>query len=194
MAHPVAWERRRYRGHKVWILVDEAGAAVLDDRGHAQLRYKPEDERTYTVRPAEIRPLEEAGRPAGAPATIDVWACAEGPDAGGRARVGVLLVWRDRTREIARRVQATAGDDVLVRTALTALAAIRRPDLPVRVRIPGAPRLDALLAGAPASPPAAGEALAEWARRFPDLVFLTPPARDAGAHRALEIARGAPDA
>ena len=54
----MAWERRSYRGNKVWILVDEAGEATLDERGHAQLRYKPEDDRTYTVRPAEVRPLE----------------------------------------------------------------------------------------------------------------------------------------
>lgn len=190
----VAWERRRYRGHKVWILVDEAGEFVLDERGHAQLRYKPEDERTYTVRPAEIRALEEDGVPAVGPSAIQVWACAEGPDERGAAGVGVLLRWRDRTREIKRRIRAAAGDDVLVRTTLAALGAIRRPDLPVRLRIAGAERLEALLSGATASPPAAGEALLQWARRFPDLVILSPPDRDEHAERARRLARGAPEA
>ena len=43
------WERRRYRRNKVWIEVDDQGAPVLDDRGLAALRYKPDDSRTYTV-------------------------------------------------------------------------------------------------------------------------------------------------
>jgi ribonuclease HI len=57
------WDRRRYRGNKVWIEVDAAGAPVLDERGLARLRYKPEDEqRTYTVRPSEIRGVDDADR------------------------------------------------------------------------------------------------------------------------------------
>ena len=64
----MAWDRRRYRGNKVYIEVDDAtGAPVLDDRGFAKLRYKPEDPRTYTVRPTEVLPIEAgaADSPAG---------------------------------------------------------------------------------------------------------------------------------
>jgi len=69
---PMAWARRRYRGNKVYVEVDDAtGAPVLDDRGFAKLRYKPEDPRTYTVRPTEVLPVEaeaEAGAGDAAPA------------------------------------------------------------------------------------------------------------------------------
>jgi ribonuclease HI len=58
------WERRRYRGNKVWIEVDGSGAPVLDERGLARLRYKPEDEqRTYSVRPSEIHGVDDAAAP-----------------------------------------------------------------------------------------------------------------------------------
>jgi ribonuclease HI len=52
------WVRRRYRGNKVWIEADDAGAPVLDGRGLARLRYKPDDERTYSVRPSEVGPVD----------------------------------------------------------------------------------------------------------------------------------------
>lgn len=58
----MGWDRRRYRGNKVYIEVDDGtGAPVLDDRGLAKLRYKPEDPRTYTVRPSEVVPLDADG-------------------------------------------------------------------------------------------------------------------------------------
>jgi ribonuclease HI len=58
------WDRRRYRGNKVWIDVDASGTPVLDERGLARLRYKPEDEqRTYSVRPSEIHGVDDAGPP-----------------------------------------------------------------------------------------------------------------------------------
>lgn len=52
------WARYRYRKNKVWIRIDEAEQPVLDDRGLAALRYKVDDDRTYTVRPDELRALE----------------------------------------------------------------------------------------------------------------------------------------
>jgi ribonuclease HI len=56
----MAWVRRRYRGNKAWVEVDEAGAYVADERGLYRLRYKPEDDRTYSVRPGEVKDLDAA--------------------------------------------------------------------------------------------------------------------------------------
>lgn len=52
------WARRRYRKNKVYVEVDAADALVLDERGFAHVRYKPDDDRTYTARPAEIGPVD----------------------------------------------------------------------------------------------------------------------------------------
>ena len=58
------WERRRYRGNKVWVETTEDGSPVLDDRGLAKVRYKEGDDRTYTVRASQIGPVDD---PAAAP-------------------------------------------------------------------------------------------------------------------------------
>jgi len=54
----MAWARFRYRGNKVWVAVDDAGAPVLDERRLARVRYREDDDREYTVRPAEISALD----------------------------------------------------------------------------------------------------------------------------------------
>jgi ribonuclease HI len=83
----MSWDRRRYRGNKVWIDVDAAGAPVLDERGLARMRYKPEDEqRTYTVRPTEIRAVDtvdDAGSPPGSPPPRRKRAAGKAPVPGG---------------------------------------------------------------------------------------------------------------
>jgi ribonuclease HI len=61
----MAWDRRRYRGNKVWVETDESGALALDDRGFARVRFRREDERTYSVRPTEVFAVDD---PAAAPA------------------------------------------------------------------------------------------------------------------------------
>ena len=192
MAHHVAWERRWYRGHKVWILLDEAGQPDLDDRGHAQLRYKPDDDRTYTVRPAEIRALEADGEPppARTKPPVEAWVHVESSAPGSTPTVGILLRWRGRTREITRPMPASGGDERAVAAALEALAAIRRPDWPVRVHIEEASRLEAIQAGAGTDPPECGDALRQMTDRFADLAFIPiAPATDE-AERCRRLAQG----
>src|SRR5947207_15605970 len=57
------WVRRRYRGNKAWTEAGDDGSLVLDERGLARLRYKPEDTRTYSVRPSEVHAIEEEADP-----------------------------------------------------------------------------------------------------------------------------------
>lgn len=70
----MAWVRRRYRRNKVWIEVDEGGSYVVDARGLARLRYKPEDDRTYSVKTSEISVIE-------AEAEVSAEALVKDPDA-----------------------------------------------------------------------------------------------------------------
>lgn len=192
----MAWERRRYRGNKVWILFDEGGRPTLDERGHAQLRYKPEDDRTYTVRLEEIRPLEHGPEDAPPPRTrppIEVWVHIGPPGSDGRVGVGILLSWRDRRRELTARLPAASDDELAVGAVLTALGAVRKPTWPVRVLTSAAERLEVIRAGAGTEPEACGEALRHAAEGFADLAFrpVPSPAPPEAAH-AARLAEDAP--
>ena len=134
------WERRRYRRNKVWVEVDEHGAPVLDDRGLAALRYKPEDERTYTVRPDEIAPLvdepaPEAGDAEGPPAppgeTVVVYTDGASSGNPGPAGLGVLLLWKTHRREIQRFLGTATNNEAELAAVLAALEAVKRPHLRV---------------------------------------------------------------
>ena len=137
------WERHRYRRNKVWVEVDDQGQPVLDERGLAALRYKPHDERTYTVRPDELAPLEEASEAPAAEASPEASPEAEtlviytdGASSGnpGPAGVGAVLLWRGRRREIQRFLGRATNNEAELRAVLVALEAVKRPDLRVEVR------------------------------------------------------------
>jgi len=51
--------RRLYRGNKVYVKVDGEGCPVLDERGLAVLRYKPDDPREYNARPDDVLAITE---------------------------------------------------------------------------------------------------------------------------------------
>lgn len=188
------WERRTYRGHKAWILIDEEGGIPsLDDRGLVQLRYRPDDDRTYSVRPDEVRPLEEADPPTTAE-PIEIWAEAAVGGPGGGAGIGIVLLWRGRKREIARTLPSAPLPRVGVVAVVEALRAIRRPGLPVRIHTQHVEAVNALRAGRRGSEPTplACE-LRRLVRRFADLGFVVaePDATSEHARRAGELARRA---
>ncbi len=145
------WERRRYRRNKVWVEVDEHGAPLLDERGLAPMRYKPEDDRTYTVRPDEIAPLVDEPVPAAPADAAPADAVPEGPPAPegegiviytdgassgnpGPAGLGVLLLWKARTREIQRFLGTATNNEAELAAVLAALEAVKRPALRVEIR------------------------------------------------------------
>lgn len=207
------WERRRYRKNKVWIRVTEAGAVVLDDRGLAALRYKVDDDRTYTVRPDELRPLAEPEprvpdppedasgiEPGSAPGDADEpdaivihtdGACSGNP---GPAGLGVVLVWRDRRREIAKPLGDSTNNVAELSAILEGLRAVRRPDLPVRLHTDSAYAIGVLVEGHKVRKNS--ELVREIRRemgRFRDLALIKVPAH-AGVpenERADRLARSA---
>lgn len=152
------WERLRYRGNKVWVETDGGGAPVLDDRGLARVRYREEDERTYTVRPSEIGPLSGAeASPAAAPATAEhaepegeadvagddvpalagqaIHAYTDGASSGnpGPSGIGVVLIFREHRKEVSRYLGETTNNVAELTAVLEALRLVKRRDVPVRV-------------------------------------------------------------
>lgn len=196
------WERRRYRGNKAWVEVDERGAPLLDERGLAHLRYKPDDERTYTVRPAEVLPLdapapEQAGPAApGGETEEPIRIYTDGASSGnpGPAGLGVVLLWRGRRREIRRYLAEATNNVAELRAVLEALEAVRRPELPVRLHTDSEYVIGVLEAGHRAK--ANADLVARIRRRmvrFADLRFVKVPAHAGVAEneRADALAREA---
>lgn len=191
------WDRRHYRGNKVWVAVDEAGELVLDERGLAALRYKVDDERTYTVRPTEVEPLEAPeAPPAEAPDDDAVRVYTDGSSSGnpGPAGIGVVLVWRDHRREIQRALGETTNNVAELTAILEGLRAVRRPDLPVRVHTDSAYAIGVLVEGhrVKRNDALVAEVRREMAR-FADLRLVKVPAH-AGVpenERADRLARDA---
>lgn len=199
------WERRRYRRNKVWVEVDEHGAPVLDERGLASLRYKPDDERTYTVRPDEIgpvpaEPVDEApsdASPTPAPdASEGIVIYTDGASSGnpGPAGLGVLLLWRDRRREIQRFLGTATNNQAELEAVLAALRAVKKPDLPVAVHTDSEYVIGVLTQGHKVKANAAlvAEIQSEMAR-FAALSFVKVPAHAGvpGNERADRLARDA---
>ncbi len=165
------WMRYRYRGNKVWIRVDPAGAPHTDDRGLASLRYKPEDDRTYSVRPGELKrldppepmqdetpadaPAESPGGPGAAPgappdAPSDaIVVYTDGASSGnpGPAGIGVVLAWQGRSRQFGRPIGTASNNEAELRAVLEALRAIRRPSLPVIIHTDSTYVIGALVEG-----------------------------------------------
>ena len=138
------WERRRYRRNKVWVEVDEHGAPALDDRGLASLRYKPDDSRTYSVRPddlsaveAEPAPAAEEGAPepeAAPPEGIVIYTDGASSGNPGPAGLGAVLLWRDKRREIQRFLGEATNNQAELEAVLAGLRAVKRPQLAVEIR------------------------------------------------------------
>jgi ribonuclease HI len=159
----VAWTRLRYRGNKVYVETDAAGAPVLDGRGLARVRYKEDDPREYTVKPSELSPVDgpaheapaaaerRPAAPKAAPADgeeefvagddvpalagLAIHAYTDGASSGnpGPSGIGVVLVFREHRREVSRYLGETTNNVAELTAILEALRLVKRRDLPVRV-------------------------------------------------------------
>ncbi len=209
----MTWERRRYRGNKVWIDMGEAGRPVLDERGLAAMRYKPEDERTYTIRVDEIRPVEAEGEPAGQAAkrrsvpageatgqAIHIYTDGASSGNPGPAGLGAVLLWKGRRREIGRYLGEATNNEAELAAVLAALEAVKRPVLAVRVHTDSEYVIGVLVGGhrVKANEELIGRIRAEM-RRFGNLGFVKVPAHagvpeneraDALAREAIRSHRG----
>ncbi len=106
------WVRRRYRGNKVWVETDAAEAYVLDERGLAHLRYKPEDDRTYSVRPKELSVVDDAPPPPASAPVADAAAGEPAPAAAPKRRTPRAAGSRAASNAAAgRAVEAVAPTD-----------------------------------------------------------------------------------
>ena len=127
----MAWARHLYRGNKVWIETDAAGRPAADARGLVPMRYKPDDDRTYSVRAAHVHALGEERAASTGCNTLDLYVATA--RVGAHIGMGALLRWRGHERVVG---QARPGEDEAdgIWPAIElGLAAIKRRNLPVRI-------------------------------------------------------------
>lgn len=187
------WERRRYRRNKVWIEVDDQGAPVLDDRGLAALRYKPNDSRTYTVRPDELAPVDAAPVEASGEG-ITIYTDGASSGNPGPAGLGVVLLWRDKRREIQRYLGEASNNQAELEAILAGLRAVKRPELPVTLHTDSAYALGVLTEGHKVKANAGLiDAIRTEMARFAHLAFMKVAAHAGvpGNERADRLARDA---
>ncbi len=156
-----SWERRSFKGRKVWAALDREGRYV-EDKGKALIKYQLDQPHEYWVRPENIKELgrEGSGRePAPGPRSEKTAAGRGSPqperspeetrDSGkkavhvytdgassgnpGPAGIGIYLRYGSREREISRYLGPATNNVAELTAVKEALEAIRKKDLPVRL-------------------------------------------------------------
>jgi ribonuclease HI len=150
------WKRMRFKGNKVWMAVD-ADQNPLLDKGRALVKYQLDQPHEYWIPSSHIDPLDAAPRE-GVPKTaackkpnavpprtdepvtdrmceeaICVYtdgACSGNP---GPAGIGVVLRFKDKTREISRYIGQGTNNIAELQAIKIGLEAVRNRSLPVIV-------------------------------------------------------------
>jgi ribonuclease HI len=91
----MTWSQMRFRGQAVWVRVDAQGKLVLDRDGRAEMRYRPEDSRSYRPSPGNLEPLDAAGGEAPPPAPARPRSAPRQAKPAGEAPPGTLHLWTD---------------------------------------------------------------------------------------------------
>ena len=147
----MSWERFRFKGSKVWARVDDEGRPVVQD-GRVEIRYRPEDARTYRASASRVRPLDEEPPPSAsavrpqrrrderftadgpAPEGVVVahtdGACSGNP---GPAGWGAVMRWGTHVRELSGSLGRATSNIAELWAIKEALLAVRDRSLPVQV-------------------------------------------------------------
>jgi ribonuclease HI len=154
MTKPHDWKRMMFKGHKVWVGVDE-GKQPIVEKDKVLVKYQRDQEQEYWVRQERVKPIDPAQlkrapkRPSNRPRSSPGHAKAsqngpssqrivvytDGASSGnpGPAGIGIVLRFGSHEKEISEYI-GIATNNVAELTAIeTALKAIRRTDMPVRL-------------------------------------------------------------
>lgn len=156
------WQRKRFKGNKVWMAIDARGRPIKD-KNKVRIKYQLEQPHEYWVRPDNIEDLNasapeyrsapeipgdkpKAARPKGRPAkkqaskTPDkkesvITVYTDGASSGnpGPSGIGALLRYGAHEKEISRYIGTSTNNIAELLAVKTALEAIQRKDLPVRL-------------------------------------------------------------
>lgn len=154
------WIRRRFKKNKVWMAVDQAGRPVMDNN-RVLIKYQLDQPHKYWVRADNITDIDGQGRenrsaaPSGGPIkkqpktaplvqsdsdaaksnkdAIHVYTDGAASGNPGPAGIGVFLQYGTHEREISRFIGSATNNIAELMAVKTALEAIKRKDIPVRL-------------------------------------------------------------
>ena len=98
---PVKWDKMRFRDQVVFVHVDAKGRPILDAEGRAEMKYRPDDAKSYRPAPVNLRPASADDRPAARGPGRGTGRGAKPPartrraPASGPAPEGAIAVWTD---------------------------------------------------------------------------------------------------
>ena len=150
-----SWERRLYRGNKVFVKVDPEGRPVAEREGLAAIRYHVDDPREYHARIRDLQELtpevvarleQEKARRRRRSAWIRVFVAGGAEPNPGPAGVGVVLEADGYRREVAVFLGKATHNVAELRAVEEALDRIRDRTRKVRLHV-GSAYLEGVLTG-----------------------------------------------
>lgn len=152
----IRWVRKRFKTNKVWVATGLDGKPVLE-KGKALIKYQLDQEHQYWVKAESLHDLGDAplataskgkkkrpkatkGRPPpqepeAAPPADAIIIHTDGASSGnpGPSGIGVVLRYEGHEREISRYIGIATNNIAELTAIRTALEALKRHDLPVRI-------------------------------------------------------------
>ncbi len=155
------WERMWFKTNKAYVHVDEQGR-IIEENGKVEIRYKPDDTRSYKASRTNVRPLDDPppakAKPAPKPAQkkesktsatpkpvsskratkakgepIQAWTDGACSGNPGPAGLGVVLLSGEHRLEISKYLGKSTNNVAELTAILVALQTIRTPSRPVQI-------------------------------------------------------------
>jgi len=141
------WRRMRFKNNKVWQATDRNGRP-LEKNGKVLIKYQLNQDYEYWVNPTNLGQIDApAGvrRPSGAtakkqktlppaaPNTVHIYTDGASSGNPGPSGIGVVLQYGEKTKEISKYIGNTTNNVAELEAIRTALMALKRRNLPVRI-------------------------------------------------------------
>lgn len=149
------WERVWFKSNKAYAKVDEEGRLIVDD-GRVEIRYKPDDSRSYRASANNVRPLDSPPPGAGGPRKetdkkssgalrkkkappgasgrmVEVWTDGASLGNPGDAGAGIVMLYGGRRLEVSRYLGEGTNNIAELAAIRIALELMKSKSRPVRI-------------------------------------------------------------